>query len=72
MVRVELEQADAVVRDAVYLHREIHLAALGKPELPVRVVVHDHPVAPDGTWVGEIVTAFRGRPPKAGGMRRWP
>lgn len=72
MVGVAIEQADEIVRDAGYLHREIHMAELGKPELPVRVVVHFRPVPPDGTWVGEVVTAFRGRPLKAGGNRQWP
>ncbi len=72
MVKAVIQGAERIVADAVYPHRSIHVAALGNPSLPMRVVVHYRPEPPDGTWIGDVVTAFRGRPPKDGGRTQWP
>ncbi|MGH2617237.1 MAG: hypothetical protein ACRDJC_18545, partial [Thermomicrobiales bacterium] len=57
-VRIAVERPDFVTRDREYRHREIHYrVALFRPPL-LKVVVQYRPVPPQGTWAGEVITAY--------------
>jgi hypothetical protein len=58
-VRVTIEDPDFVTRDRQYSRREIHYRRTPFGQGFVRVVVNYRPVAPKGTWVGEVITAYR-------------
>jgi hypothetical protein len=58
-VRAAVEHSDLVVRDVGYPHREIHYRRTPSGQGWIRVVVNYRPVPPQGTWAGEIITAYR-------------
>ena len=58
-VRISIEQPDYVTRDPRYHHREIHYRRTPSGKGWIRVVVEYRPVPPQGTWAGEIITAYR-------------
>jgi hypothetical protein len=60
-VRTAIEQPDFVTRDARYHHREIHYRRMASGQGLLKVVVQYRPVPPQGTWVGEVITAYRVR-----------
>jgi hypothetical protein len=57
-VRHTLEQPDQVRRDRKFAHRENSYKRKPSGKRWMKVVVHYRPVPPQGTWVGEIVTAY--------------
>jgi hypothetical protein len=71
-VRAAIESPDFVNADARYPRRENHYrrAGVGAPYL--KGVVKYRPVPPQGTWIGEVVTAYPTRvvPPKE--QHLWP
>jgi hypothetical protein len=60
-VRTTIEQPDFVTRDARYHHREIHYHRRASGQGLLKVVVQYRPVPPQGTWMGEVVTAYHVR-----------
>jgi hypothetical protein len=58
-VRATIEQPDFVTRDARYHHRENHYRRMASGQGLLKVVVQYRPVPPQGTWVGEVITAYR-------------
>jgi hypothetical protein len=60
-VRTTIEQPDFVTRDARYHHRENHYRRMKPGRGLLKVVVQYRPVPPQGTWVGEVITAYRAK-----------
>ena len=56
-VRATVEAPEAVTRDRTYPNREVHYRRPPGELRYVRVVVRYLPVPPDGTFVGEVITA---------------
>ena len=54
-----IEQPDFVTRDVRYHHREIHYRRSPSGQGWIKVVVNYRPVPPQGTWAGEVITAYR-------------
>jgi hypothetical protein len=42
-----------------YYHREIHYRRVASGQGFLKVVVQYRPVPPQGTWAGEVITAYR-------------
>jgi hypothetical protein len=57
-IRGAIERPDLVARDAQYRHRENHYLHTSFQPPWMKVVVHYHPVPPQGTWAGEVITAY--------------
>lgn len=70
--RLATEQPDFITRDARYPHRENHYRRTLWSQLLVKVVVNYRPVPPQGTWEGEVITAYRARRPKSKEAQLWP
>jgi hypothetical protein len=58
-VQTTVEHSDFITRDREYPHREVHYRRTPSEQGWIRVVVNYRPVPPRGTWVGEVITAFR-------------
>lgn len=70
-IRAVVETPDAVHADARYDRRENHyrwIAAGGR----IKVVVIYRPVPPQGTWAGEVVTAYPVKQVDPAEVRLWP
>jgi hypothetical protein len=57
-VRTTIEQPDLVTRDVEYRHRENHYGRSSSNQPWINVVVQYRPVSPQGTWMGEVITAY--------------
>jgi hypothetical protein len=57
-VRNAVERPDVVTQDRVYHRRENHYRVTQSQPPLLKVVVHYRPVPPQGTWAGEVITAF--------------
>jgi hypothetical protein len=71
-VRVAIEQPDLVTRDARYARRENHYRRIPSTGGWIKVVVNYRPVPPQGTWEGEIITAYHVPRPVAKEAKQWP
>lgn len=71
-IRLAIEQPDQVARDARYPRRENHYGRIPATGRWIKVVVKHHPVEPQGTWAGEVVTAYPVPRPKPKEARLWP
>ena len=58
-VRAPVEHPDFVTRDVGYRQRLIYYRRTPSRQGWIRVVVNYRPVPPQGTWAGEIITAYR-------------
>jgi len=58
-VRAAIEEPDFVTRDVKYHHRENRYRRVASGQGLLKVVVQYRPVPPQGTWVGEVITAYR-------------
>jgi hypothetical protein len=65
-VRTTIEQPDLVTRDVEYRHRENHYGRSLFDQPWIKVAVQHRPIPPQGTWAGDIITAYpvRRRDPK--------
>jgi hypothetical protein len=71
-MRTAIERPTLVTRDAFYSRRECHyLRTVAEPGW-MKVVVTYRPTPPQGTWVGEIITAYPIRRPEPEEMPLWP
>ena len=57
-VRLTIEQPELVTRDVEYRHRENHYGRSSFDHPWIKVVVQYRPVSPQGTWTGEVITAY--------------
>jgi hypothetical protein len=57
-IRSTVERPDFVTRDRLRDHRECFYREETPGEGLIKVVVHYRPIPPQGTWTGEIITAF--------------
>jgi hypothetical protein len=71
-IRWAIEAPDLVTRDATYPNRENHYRRTAFGPGWLKVVVRYLPVPPQGTWVGEVITAFPLRSPNPKETRLWP
>lgn len=71
-VRSAVEFPDRVMADARFAHRENHYRQIGPWGLSLKGVIGYRPESPLGTWVGEVVTAFRTRRVKREERQLWP
>jgi hypothetical protein len=62
-VRKTIEQPDFVTRDVEYRHRENHYRRTPSKQHWINVVVQYRPVPPQGTWAGEVITAYQVKRP---------
>ena len=58
-VRAAIAGPDFVNRDAAYPRRENHYRRTPSGRAWIKVVVNYRPVPPQGTWAGEVITAYR-------------
>jgi hypothetical protein len=58
-VRDAIEHPDFVAQDVRYHHREVHYRRVPSGQSLLKVVVQYRPVPPQGTWAGEVITAYR-------------
>jgi hypothetical protein len=58
-VRTAVEQPDFVTRDSEYPRREICYRRTPSGQGLMKVVVNYRPAPPQGTWIGEVITAYR-------------
>lgn len=71
-VRTAIEHPTLIARDAKYPRRENHyLRTVGGPGW-IKVVVNYRPIAPQGAWFGEIITAYPVRRPEPEETLLWP
>lgn len=71
-VRHTIEQPEQVRRDRTYAHRENSYKRKPSGKRWMKVVVHYRPVPPQGTWVGEVITAFSVEEPEPQEVLKWP
>ena len=71
-VRRAVEACDLVTRDIRYAHRECLYRRFGGDRRWMKVVVHYRPVPPQGTWAGEVITAFPARRVDPKEVPLWP
>lgn len=71
-VRTAIEHPDRITRDIVRRHRENHYLRTTSEPGWIKVVVQYRPVPPQGTWEGDIITAYPVRRPKPKEERLWP
>lgn len=71
-VRLTGAAPDRINIDADHARREIYYRAFGTGRRMLRVVVNYRPVPPQGTWVGDVVTAHPTFRHKRGEQHRWP
>ena len=71
-VRLAIEHPDFVARDARYPRRENHYRRIPTTGNWIKVVVKYRPVTPQGTWEGEVVTAYHVPRPKSKEAKLWP
>jgi hypothetical protein len=57
-IRTAIENPDVVTRDLEYRHRENHYGPSSFKPPWTKVVVQYRPVSPQGTWMGEVITAY--------------
>jgi hypothetical protein len=57
-VRSIIEQPELVTRDLEYRHRENHYGRSSFDQPWIKVVVQYRPIPPQGTWAGEVITAY--------------
>jgi hypothetical protein len=57
-VRAAVEAPDFVNRDVRHAHRENHYRRRDSDTSWLKVVVHYRPISPQGTWAGEVITAY--------------
>ncbi len=71
-VRAAIEHPTLIARDAVHPRRENHyLRTVAEPGW-LTVVVNYRPIPPQGTWFGEIITAYPVRRPEPEEKPLWP
>ena len=58
-VRTAVEQPDFITRDSEYTRREIFYRRTPSGQGWLKVVVNYRPIPPQGTWAGEVITAYR-------------
>jgi hypothetical protein len=70
--RSVIERPDFVTRDRHRAHRECFYRQELSGKGLIKVVVHYRPIPPQGTWIGEVITAYHTdhRAPKE--VRIWP
>ncbi len=71
-ISTTVERPDLVRRDRRYAHRENHYRRPSPDQLWMKVVVHYRPVPPQGTWEGEIITAYSVEDPEPKEAPLWP
>jgi hypothetical protein len=62
-IQAVVERATVVARDLDYRRRENHYRRMEFGRNWIKVVVQYRPVPPQGTWEGEIITAYQVRRP---------
>lgn len=72
MIREAIEDPEFVNRDVQYRRRENYYRWLPTEERWLKVVVNFRPVPPQGTWAGEVITAYPVKRPKAREERLYP
>jgi len=60
-IRRTIENPAQVNRDVDYAQRECHYGPIDAGRRRLKVVVHYRPIPPQGTWVGEVITAYPAR-----------
>jgi hypothetical protein len=70
--RAAIERPDLATRPADYPQRVCYYRAIPGSRLRTKVVVHYRPVAPQGTWIGEVITAYRTDHVGRQEMHLWP
>lgn len=71
-VRTAIEHPDFVARDVRFYRREIYYRRTPSGRGWMRVVVNYGPVPPQGTWVGEVITAYRVDERNVQEVQLWP
>ena len=71
-VRLTVEQPNFVTRDRRYPHRENFYRSEPAGSRWIEVVVHYRPVPPQGTWEGEVITAYHLKRRKIKEVPLWP
>ena len=73
-IRSAVESPDLVTADPTFPRRENHYRSrrMGRGGRFLKVVVRYQPVPPDGTWAGEVITAYSARRVKPGEEQLWP
>jgi hypothetical protein len=71
-VRTVVAQADFITQDSDYARREIHYRRTRSGQGWMRVVVNYRPIPPQGTWSGEVITAFRVNQRDVQKVQLWP
>jgi hypothetical protein len=70
-IRPAIEQPGYITQDADYPHRENYYRRTVSGRRFVKVVEY-RPVPPQGTWVGEVITAYLVRKIKGKEAQLWP
>lgn len=71
-VRQAVENPSLVTRDLRFRHWENYYAPSTVETGQIKVVVHYRPVAPQGTWLGDVITAYPVREPNPREERLYP
>ena len=71
-VRLAIERPTLVTQDATYPRRECHYRQTSDGQGLIKVVVKYGPIPPQGTWLGEVVTAYPVDNPKRKEAPLWP
>lgn len=71
-VRIAIERPDLVTRDVRYGRRENHYWRIPTTGRWIKVVINYRPVPPQGTWEGEVITAYRVPRPNPKEAKLWP
>ena len=57
-IRSTIEKPDFVARHRLREHRECFYREEAPGKELIKVIVHYRPIPPQGTWIGEVTTAF--------------
>jgi hypothetical protein len=71
-INAVVEHPDFVNRDRIHTHRECFYQREGSNSGYIKTVVHYRPVAPQGTWEGEIITAYHVEEAEVEETKLWP
>jgi hypothetical protein len=71
-LRSIVERPDFVTRDRRFPSRENHYRRERSGSGWIKVVVHYRPVPPQGTWAGEVITAYVLKRRKSKEVQLWP
>jgi hypothetical protein len=71
-IRLTVEQPSLVARDVKYPRRNNHYRRVLVEPGWLKVVVNYRPIPPQGTWLGEVITAHPVDGPKRKEALLWP